>query len=152
MRHHSFKNLVVALLVLAVYHVSAQTDIAAAKHKKCILRGKWQLVQTFTEGSLHTIPKADYDAVISFKPFHRYKEEVNYESYHWVIEGKWHVFKDKATLALTQRVYSLGKMEESPTNIIFELFILDKNNWAGSSTAKGKPVKMYYSKFHRSHN
>ena len=147
--HYSVKLILLLLLILTGKDLPAQQNIAQIRHKKCLLKGKWQLVQTFTEGALHAVSKSDYDAVIIFKSFHHFKEEVNYESYHWAIEGKWHVYKNKATLALTERNYTLGNMGEKPVDIIFELFTLDKKNWAGSSSAKGQPVKMYYQKIHK---
>ena len=126
--------------------VCSQTSVAAIKHKKCLLKGKWQLVQTFTDSAVHPVPKEEYDAVVCFKPFHKYTEEVTYEGYHWLIAGKWQVFKHKATLAITKRQYVFGKLGDVPQDILFELSALNKNNWAGNTTAENKPVSLFYSR------
>ena len=146
----SAKN-VLLLIFLSLFtgcYVSAQNSVAELKHKKCLLKGKWQLVQTFTDSALHKVVKEEYDAVVRFKPFHRYTEEVSYEGYHWLIEGKWRVYRHKATLCLTQRKYVFSNIDlkHVPEDILFELSALTKNNWTGNTTAENKPVSMFYSR------
>lgn len=146
----SFKNISFAfILIMAAGDLSAQTPVAEIKHKQCLLKGRWQLVQTFTDSVFHKVEKTEYNAVVHFKPLHHFTEEVHYEGYHWAIEGKWHVEKHKATLSLTERKYALDKLGDSPKDILFELSELTKSNWTGNSTAEGKPVKMFYKRVKR---
>ncbi len=150
MRSFSAKNILL-LLLFSVFmggKVSAQKPVAELKHKKCLLKGKWQLVQTFTDSALHKVVKEEYDAIVCFKPFHRYTEEVRYEGYHWMIEGRWQVYRHKATLSLTERKYGFSNLELKyvPADILFELSELTKNNWTGNTTAENKPVKLFYSR------
>jgi hypothetical protein len=122
-------------------------EVGLIKHKKCLLKGRWQLIQTYSLGSLHKVSKDEYDGVITFGTFHRYKEEVRYESNHWVITGKWKVYKKKATLLLTQRQYVMGQLDQNqPEDITFELINLDPKNWSAGSVANGKPVQVSYRK------
>mgnify|MGYP001548569638 CR=1 FL=1 len=137
------------LLLFSMYDLSAQKSIAKLKHKKCLLRGKWQLVQTYSDSALHKVEKADYDAVIHFKVFHRYAEEVHYEGNHWIIEGKWHVYRHRASLLLTNRKYKSGSLGDSPKDIHYEILGLTKRNLIGNSTADNKPVKMFYERIKR---
>lgn len=137
----------VALTILITCNLHGQDSIASIKHKKCILKGKWQLVRTFSNGSLHDIAKNEYDGTIRFLPLHHYIEEVNYESYHWIIKGKWHVYKQTADLNFTERTYTLGKLEDAPTDIKLQLIQLSKTNWAAKGLAKGQPVELYYKRF-----
>jgi hypothetical protein len=58
------------LLVCFVAIASAQTTVPV-KIKPCLFNGKWQLVQTFSEGKLHGVKKSDYDGVICFRSSHR---------------------------------------------------------------------------------
>ena len=138
--------LLLSCFMLCINDLSAQQDSAHVKVKPCLFKGRWQLVQTYSLGGLHPIKKDEYDGIICFRPFHRYFEEVNYESNHWIIEGKWHVNRKKKTLTLTERNYTVGKLEDHPRDIIFDIIQNDKKNWAGSSTDKGQLVKVYYSK------
>jgi hypothetical protein len=136
------------LIFCCFQNMNAQ-DVSHMRGKKRLLKGEWQLVSTFTEGKDHTIPKEEYDGVIRFRSMHRYEEEVNYESMHWIIKGKWKVYRHKATLLLSKRHYTLGEMEKNPVDIIFELVQLDKQHWTGASTANGAPVKVSYQKIPR---
>jgi hypothetical protein len=133
-----------ALLMLLSFQYGDAQDIAHSPRKKHLLKGKWQLVSTFTEGNTHSVAKEEYDGTITFLSFHRYIEEVNYESNHWIIKGKWKVFRHKATLLLTQRRYTLNELEKNPADITFELTRLDKEHWTGATTAKGAPVTVTY--------
>jgi hypothetical protein len=116
------------------------------KMKPCLFKGKWQLVQTFSLGALHEVRKNEYDGVICFRSFHRYYEEVNYESNHWIIEGKWHINRKKRTLELTERNYTLGKLEEHPRDIIFDILQANRKSWTGGNTDRGQAVKVFYSR------
>ncbi len=151
MNSSSSKNifLLISLSIYLSVVVSAQNSIAEIKHKKCLLKGKWQLVRTLSDSVLDSIDKEEYDHEVRLKPFHKYTEEVHYEGYHWKIEGRWQVYKHKATLALTERKYVLGNLGDVPQDIFFELSELTKQNWTGNSTAKDKPVKMFYRRITR---
>lgn len=138
------KSVLLLLILFGGIGVSAQNSVAEIKHKKCLLKGAWQLVQTLSDSALHPIDKAEYDNVVRLKRFHKYTEEVHYEGYHWKIEGRWQVYKHKATLALTERKYVFGKLGDVPQDILFELSELSKQNWTGNATAENKPVKMFY--------
>ena len=116
------------------------------KIKPCCFKGKWQLVQTYALGSLHAVKKEDYDGVICLRCFHRYYEEVHYESNHWIIAGKWHVNRSKGTLELTQRNYTLGKLEEHPGDVTYDIVALNRKSWTGGIIDKGQAVKVYYSR------
>ena len=129
--------------------VSAQNSIAEVKHKTCLLKGKWQLVQTLSDSVLDSIDKEEYNHVVCLKAFHKYTEEVHYEGYHWKLEGKWQAYKHKTTLVLTERRYVFGNPGDVPQDILFELSELTKRNWTGNSIAKDKPVKMFYRRIAR---
>jgi hypothetical protein len=147
MRKISRFSLLAALMVCSVFLVAQnKQQPAPVKMKPCLFKGKWQLVQTFAVGALHPVKKDEYDGVICFRSFHRYYEEVNYESNHWIIAGKWHVNREKGTLELTERNYTLGKLEEHPEDIIFDILQSDKKNWSGASTDRGQAVKVFYSR------
>ena len=133
------------LILFCLHHLNAQ-DVSHMRGKKRLLKGEWQLMSTFTEGKDHTIPREEYDGVIRFRSMHKYEEEVNYESMHWIIKGKWKVYRNKSTLLLSKRHYTLGEMEKDPADIAFELVQLDKQQWTGAGTAKGAPVKVSYQK------
>lgn len=124
-------------------------DASHLRGKKHLLKGEWQLVSTFSMGNEHIIAKDEYDGKIRFLPFHRYEEEVSYESMHWIIRGKWKVYRHKANLLLTKRHYTLGELEKNPADINFELIQLDKQHWTAAGTAKGAPVKVSYQKIPR---
>lgn len=127
-------------------YAQTQQQAVHIKVKPCLFKGKWQLVQTFSLGALHQVKKDEYDGVICFRSFHRYYEEVNYESNHWIIEGKWRVNRKKATLELTERNYILGKLEDHPKDIIFDIIQSDKKSWTGGNTDRGHAVKVFYSR------
>ena len=115
-----------------------------------MFKGNWQLVQTFSLGTLHQVKKDEYDGVIRFRSCHHYYEEVNYESNHWIIEGKWHINRKKGTVSLTQRNYTLGNLEEHPReDIVFDVIQSDRNSWAGATTEKGQTVKVFYSRIYK---
>jgi hypothetical protein len=137
-------------ILLVFYFIAFATaafgqDVVPVKIKPCLFKGKWQLVQTFSLGALHEVKKAEYDGVICFRSCHRYYEEVNYESNHWIIEGKWHVNRKKGTLELTERNYTLGKLEDHPKDIIFDILQADRKSWTGGNTDRGQKVKVFYS-------
>ncbi len=140
-----FKFLSLLLFWLFINQANAQ-DIANMRGKRCLLKGKWQLVSTFSLGADHTVAKDEYDGTIQFLCCHKYVEEVNYESNHWIITGKWKIYRHKTTLLLTHRQYTLGELEKNPADITFELIKLDKANWTASSIAKGAMVKVTYQK------
>jgi hypothetical protein len=71
---------------------------------------------------------------------------VNYESNHWIIEGKWYVNRKKGTLELTQRHYTAGKLEDHPKDISLDIIQTDRNNWVGSNIDKGQLVKVFYTR------
>ena len=124
----------------------APANDAYPKLKPRLLKGTWQLVQTYALGAQHQVKKDEYDGVMCFRTLHRYYEEVNYESNHWVIIGKWHVNRKKRTLELTQRNYVLGKLEEHPKDIILDIMDADGKRWSGSSNEKGQAVQVFYAK------
>ena len=134
-----------ALLSLCLF-TSAQKSDAPSKIKPRLLKGTWQLVKTFALGSTHEVKKDEYDGVMCFRTLHRYYEEVNYESNHWVIVGKWHISRKNRTLELTQRKYVLGKLEEHPKDILLYIMETGAGNWSGSSNEKGQTVKVFYAK------
>ena len=132
-------------------NLRAQQNQQQPKIKRCFFKGSWQLVQTFSVGGLHQVNKNDYDGVICFRSLQRYYEEVNYESNHWIIEGKWHIDRKKKMLELTSRNYTVGKLEEHPKDITLNIFQSGKKNWAGGTSDKGQDVKVYYSRIARHH-
>jgi len=135
----------VLLVILNIFsNASGQGSIASIKHKKCKLKGQWDIVKTEVAGSPHEISKNDFDCIIRLRTFHRYVEEVHYESTHWIIKGRWHVRPRKAVLTITKRKYITGSQGDNPEDIEYQLFQLDKDNWVGSGTAKGLAVKVYY--------
>ena len=141
-----FVFLLCGFLCFCALVTEAQQNDKPLKVKPCLLKGKWQLVQTFSVGSLHQVKKEDYDGVICFRSFQRYYEEVNYESNHWIIAGKWHLNRKTRTLELTQRNYTVGKLEEHPRDVSLTIFQQDKGNWAGGDSDKGQPVKVFYTR------
>lgn len=143
---HSIGLLLVSILCCAITTANAQQTTGHIKIRRCLFKGRWQLVQTFSLGSLHQVKKDEYDGIICFGPRHRYFEEVHYESAHWIIEGKWHINRKKGTLQLTRRNYTLGKLEDHPADIIFDIDHADKKSWTGSVTDKGQAAKVYYSR------
>jgi hypothetical protein len=140
------KNCLLALLICLGHTSFSQTNIAEVKNKICLLKGDWQLIQTFSDSALHKVEKEEYDAVMRFRPFHRYNEEVHYEGYHWKIEGRWFVFRHRATLLLLKRHYVLGTLTDVPQDIHFELAELTNLNFTGNTTAEDNPVKFFYKK------
>ncbi len=136
--------LLICTLCLGVLTLRAQQNQQLLKAKPCFFKGSWQLVQTFSVGGLHQVNKSDYDGIMCFRSLHRYYEEVNYESNHWIIEGKWRINRKKKTLELTSRNYTVGQLEEHPKDITLSIFQSDKKNWAGGTTDKGQDVKVYY--------
>ena len=138
--------MLILALCFGILTIHAQQSQPQLKIKRCFFKGSWQLVQTFSIGALHQVNKSDYDGVMCFRSFHRYYEEVNYESNHWIIEGKWHINKKKKTLELTERNYTVGKLEEHPNDITLNIFQSDKKHWAGGTRDKGQDVKVYYSR------
>ncbi len=131
---------------MAGAQVKQYTDIAHLPHKAKLLKGKWQLKRTFTEGRAHTIPKDEYDGVYVFKCFHRYMEEVQYEGYHWIIKGKWKMPKNSPTLILTKRKYVIGALEKAPEELPFTILQLDKEQLRLKGTAKGADVEVEYNR------
>lgn len=138
-----------AILMCFGFHTIQAQDTTHVHNKKCKLKGEWQLISTFSLGQEHTIAKDEYDGKIRFRPLHRYEEEVNYESMHWIIKGKWKVDRHKATLLLTKRHYTLGELEKNPADIQFDLIQVDKQHWTGAGTANGAPVRVSYQKISR---
>jgi len=135
------------LLMACILAFSSDAKSQNNTHQKInpsLFKGKWQLVQTFSMGALHQVKKEDYDGIICFRSKHRYYEEVNYESNHWIIEGTWHVNQTNGTLELTQRHYTLGKLEDHPDDLVLDIIQTDRNNWSGSKTEKGHPLKVFY--------
>ncbi len=116
------------------------------KCRKCVLKGQWRLVETYSLGGTHSVDRKSYDDVIRFRTFHRYTEKVAYESNHWIIAGKWYVNCKNSFLDLKQRKYLVGQMESNPADIHFKLFKLDKSSWAASATTGNEDVKLYYQK------
>jgi hypothetical protein len=49
-------------------------------------------------------------------------------------------------LSLTQRNYVVGKLENHPPDLVFDIICLDKQRWGGSSTDKGQIGKVYYTR------
>ncbi|MFN8308794.1 MAG: hypothetical protein U0T73_02410 [Chitinophagales bacterium] len=143
------KKLWIGVLAFALTPIFcfAQNSIAAIKHKPCKLRGSWQLVRTFSDGKLHDVEKNEYDAVIRMKCFHRFEEEVWYEGYHWIIEGKWYTRRKTDSLCFVQRVYTYGKLEDKPADIRYNLTELSREFWTGQSVAEGNRVELRYKKF-----
>ncbi len=125
---------------------AAAQDISKIHHKRKLLKGQWQLVKTVNSGIPHAVAKNDYDAVITFRAFHKYSEEVKYEGYHWIIKGKWKAYRKTDALELTKREYLSGSLGDHPQDISFHLYLLDKKNWGGSTVAKGNDVKMEYNR------
>ena len=132
------------LLLICSTVANAQQAQPMFKIKRCLFKGSWQLVQSYAMGSLHDIKKDEYDEVIRFRPRHRFLQEVNYESNHWIIEGRWKVNRKSRTLSLSDRNYTLNKLEEHPHDLIFNILQLDKQNWGGSSTEKDQTVQVFY--------
>jgi hypothetical protein len=137
-----------AILVLCFYYGEAQ-GLAHLNGKKYLLKGKWQLTSASSLGKDHAIAKDEYDGTMTFRSFHRYTEEVHYESNHWIIKGKWKTFRHSATLLLTRRLYTIGQLEKNPPDITFNLEELDKSHWLASSIARGEAVKVTYRKISR---
>lgn len=134
----------IMVLMLSLHDVMAQ-DIAGMCHKRKLLKGQWQLVKTINNVAPHTIAKEEYDAVVTFKCLHRYQEEVKYEGYHWIIKGKWKVYRHKADLELTKLEYVSGAPPGAQTqDIHFTLYQLDKTQWGGNTETKAEKVKMEY--------
>jgi len=148
MKLSAIRNFLLLILFIGANSLSAlgQKNQEPFKIRKCLLKGNWQLTQTFSSGALHQVKKEEYDGVMRFRCFHRFTEEVNYESNHWIIEGKWRINRKQRTLSLTERNYTQGKMEEHPDDIIFSITQLKKKNWAGSSAVKGQAVKVFYTR------
>ncbi len=140
------RRIIASLLLLLICSTvtGAQQTQPVFKIKKRLLKGTWQLVQSYAMGSLHDIKKDEYDEVIRFRPRHRFYQEVNYESNHWIIEGRWKVNRKSRTLSLSDRNYTLNKLEEHPHDLIFNILQLDKQNWSGGSTEKDQLVKVFY--------
>jgi hypothetical protein len=139
-----FLFIVFFLFLMAPQYLVAQTDIAHIKRKAKILRGEWQLVRTYTDKAFHDIEKGEYDAVVRIKCFHRYEEEVWYEGYHWIIQGKWSSKRKTASLCFTKRTYTYGKLEEKPQDIRYSLSELSKEFWTGESVAENEKVSLRY--------
>jgi hypothetical protein len=137
-------SIVLFIFLMRPQNLVAQTDIAQIKHKPRILRGEWQLVRTYTDKSFHDIEKSEYDAVIRIKRFHHYEEEVWYEGYHWIIQGKWSSKRKRDSLCFTKRAYTYGKLEEKPQDIRYSLSELSKEYWTGESLAEGEKVNLRY--------
>jgi hypothetical protein len=134
----------VILFVISLHGAMAQ-DIAAMKHKRKLLKGQWQLVKTVNNGTPHDIGKEEYDAVITFKCFHKYQEEVIYEGYHWLIKGRWKVYRKRADLELTKLQYVYGAAPGAQTqDIHFSLYQLDKTRWGGDTQTTAEKIKMEY--------
>jgi hypothetical protein len=131
-------------MLLPSFCVNAQVTIANTKHKSKLLKGKWQLVRTYTDKAFHDIEKSEYDAVIRIKSFHRYEEEVWYEGYHWIIQGKWSSKQKTDSLCFTKRKYIYGKLEERPQDIRYSLTELTKEFWTGESVAENEKVSLRY--------
>lgn len=132
------------VLFSPISHLAAQSKGKISVNKS-LLKGRWQLVQTFTMGATHKVVKEDYDGVITFKAFHQYTEEIHYESNHWIIEGKWHLNYNSAALELTKRKYLTGGTAKLD-DIILKMEFLDKQKWSASSADKGGEVKVFYEK------
>lgn len=136
--------IVIFFLILPSVCVNAQATIANTKHKSKLLKGEWQLVRTYTDKAFHDIEKSEYDAVIRIKSFHRYEEEVWYEGYHWIIQGKWSSKRKTDSLCFTNRKYTYGKLEEKPQDIRYTLSELSKEFWTGDAQAEGEKVELRY--------
>jgi hypothetical protein len=142
-----------SLILYAILGISFQSafaqdsvDVISVKCKAQLFRGSWQLTKTFSRGTYHTVAKADFNDVIQFKAHHNFTEEVYYESNHWIIAGKWFLDKKHRVLSLTHRNYVAGKLENHPADLVFNIVLLDKQNWGGSSTDKGQIGKVYYTR------
>ncbi|MCW3128374.1 MAG: hypothetical protein JWO03_4032 [Bacteroidetes bacterium] len=134
----------VMVMIFCIRDAEAQ-DVAGIRHKKKLLKGRWQLVKTVNNGTPHAIAKDEYDAVITFKCFHNYQEEVTYEGYHWIIKGKWKVYRKKADLELMQTEYISGAPPDARIQTIrFSLYQLDKIRWGGDTETKTEKIKMEY--------
>ena len=140
--------LIAAVLILCLNNAMAQ-DPAQIHHKRKLLKGQWQLVKTYNNGVPHSIAKDEYDAVITFKSCHKYTEEVKYEGYHWIIRGRWKVYRHKDALELTKPEYISGTPPGAvPQDIHFTLYQLDKGHWGGNTVTKAEKVKMEYERIH----
>ncbi len=137
------------LLLICAESLCAQ-DVAHTKHKKCLLRGQWQLVRTVNNGTPHIITKDEYDGVITLRCFHRYQEEVIYEGYHWIIKGRWRAYRRKADLEFTRLEYVSGAPPGGVLHDIhFSLYRLDRQHWAGHTETKEEKIQMEYEKIPR---
>lgn len=136
---------IAAILFAVSLQGAVAQDIATMKHKKKLLKGQWQLVKTVNNGSPHDIGKEEYDAVVTFKCCHKYQEEVTYEGYHWLIKGKWKVYRKKADLVLTKLHYIYGAAPGAQTqDIHFSLYQLGKTRWGGDTQTKTEKIRMEY--------
>lgn len=137
------------LLLVCAECVGAQ-DVVHTKHKKCLLRGQWQLVRTVNNGTPHIITKDEYDGVITLRSFHRYQEEVIYEGYHWIIKGRWRAYRRRADLEFTRLEYVSGAPPGGVLHDIhFSLYQLDRQHWAGNTETKEEKIQMEYEKMPR---
>ena len=142
------KPVVALLLFLCCFGSTlfAQQLEPVSKIKKCLFKGTWQLFQTYSLGSLHAIKKDEYDELMQIRSMHRFRQEVNYESNQWVIEGRWKISRKNKTISFTQRNYTSGKLEDHPRDLTFSIIQLNKQNWGGSNTEKDQTVKIFYQK------
>jgi len=142
------RPLLTASVCLFVLSCAAQDTLAIHKDK-CPTRyliGRWQLIKSFSKGAYHQVAKKDFDDIMELKGMHRYREEVYYESNHWVLEGKWTFDPKTRILSLFERKYTLGKLEEHPRDIFLTLIVLNKKDWAGSSSEKGQRQEVFYNR------